>query len=113
MKCARRGIIREPQPYPRIPGGGVCEAEAIPLKRITSKPAGATIAHWKKRRCWSGALATFSGIGTIDRSLFRGLYQSDHRFGPDSPEEIVVELQPVVRDRLMMDEVEEATITAF
>ena len=99
---------------PESPAEVYVKLEAIPLKRITSKPTGATIARIGKREVLGQApLQLLAGSERLIEVYLEGYVGRIIGFGPDSPEEIVVELQPVVRDRLMMDEVEEATITAF
>ena len=99
---------------PESPAEVYVKLEAIPLKRIVSVPAGAMIARIGKRELLGTApLSILAGSERLIEVYMEGYVGRIIGLGPDSPEEIIVELQPVVRDRMILDEVDDATITVF
>ncbi len=99
---------------PESPVEVFVELEPIPLKRVQSQPAGAIISRIGKREVLGRApLDLLADSERLVEVYMEGYVRRVIGFGPDSPADILVELQPVGQDVLVVDELQDSSISVF
>jgi hypothetical protein len=90
------------------------ELEPIPLKKLRTQPPGATVARIGKREVLGTApIDLLAEAERLIEIYLDGYARRVIGIGPDSPDEILVELQPLAKDTLVVDELQRASITVF
>jgi hypothetical protein len=90
------------------------ELDPIPLKQLRTQPPGATVARIGMREVLGTApIALLAEAERLIEVYLEGYARRVIGIGPDSPAEILVELQPLAKDTLVVDELQRASITVF
>lgn len=88
--------------------------EPIPIKRIITNPEGASIARIGKREILGKApLNLLAGSERLVEVYIEGYARRVIGIGPDSPDEIIVELEPLAKDRLILEGIQNATFEIY
>lgn len=99
---------------PESPAEVFVELDPIPLKRVRTKPAGAMVSRIGKREVLGRApLDLLADSERLVEVYMEGYVRRVIGFGPDSPSDILVELQPVGQDVLVVDELQDSSISVF
>ena len=99
---------------PESPPDIAVELEAIPLKTILTEPAGAQISRIGQREVLGTApLQLLAKSERLLEISAEGYARRTIGIGPDSPAQITIKLQPLAKDRLMLEGIQHATITVF
>ncbi len=99
---------------PESPPDVAVELEPIPLKTIITDPAGAKISRIGEDQALG--TAPFKLLADSERLIqisAKGYARRIIGLGPDSPETITITLEPLARDRMVLDGIQNATITLF
>ena len=88
--------------------------EPIPLKHVRTIPPGATISRIGKREVLGSApISLLAEAERLIEVYMEGYARRVIGIGPDSEENILVELEPLEKDTLIVDELQRASITVF
>ena len=99
---------------PESPVEVAVQLEPIPLKHVRTSPPGATISRIGKREVLGTApISLLAEAERLIEVYIEGYARRVIGIGPDSEENILVELEPLEKDTLIVDELQRASITVF
>ena len=99
---------------PESPVEVAVQLEPIPLKYVTTSPPGATMSRIGKREVLGVApIFLLAEAERLIEVYIEGYARRVIGIGPDSEENIIVELEPLEKDTLIVDELQRASITVF
>ena len=88
--------------------------EPIPMKRIITIPEGATVSRIGKEEVIGEApMNILVGSERLIEVYMEGYARRVVGIGPDSPDEITIELDPLAKDRLVIEGIQNATFEIY
>ena len=121
IKEVRAFEIRKPGYYPKTvtvspesPSDIFVKLEPIPIKRIVTSPEGAIVARIGQNEILGMApINILAGSERLIEISLDGYAKRVIGIGPDSPDEITIELQPLAKDRLVLEGIQNATFEIY
>ena len=121
IKEVRAFEVRKSGYYPKTvtlspdsPSEIFVKLEAIPLKRIVTIPDGATVARIGQTEILGIApINILAGSERLIEISYDGYARRVIGIGPDSPDELVIELDLLAKDRLILEGIQDATFEIF
>ena len=121
IKEVRAFEIRKSGYYPKTvtvsaesPSDIFVKLEPIPIKRIVTSPEGAIVARIGQNEVLGIApINILAGSERLIEISLDGYAKRVIGIGPDSPDEITIELQPLAKDRLVLEGIQNATFEIY
>ncbi len=121
IKQVRAFEIRKSGYYPKTvtvspesPSDIFVKLEPIPIKRIVTNPEGALVARIGQNEVLGIApINILAGSERLIEISLDGYAKRVIGIGPDSPDEITIELQPLAKDRLVLEGIQNATFEIY
>ena len=121
IKEVRAFELKKPGYYPKTitlsaesPSEIYVKLEPIPLKRIITLPEGATVARIGQNEIIGKApVKILAGSERLIEISLDGYAKRIIGIGPDSPDEITIELNPLAKDRLVLEGIQNATFEIY
>ena len=99
---------------PESPSDIFVKLEPIPIKRIVTSPEGAIVARIGQNEILGMApINILAGSERLIEISLDGYAKRVIGIGPDSPDEITIELQPLAKDRLVLEGIQNATFEIY
>ena len=99
---------------PESPSDIFVKLEPIPIKRIVTSPEGAIVARIGQNEVLGMApINILAGSERLIEISLDGYAKRVIGIGPDSPDEITIELQPLAKDRLVLEGIQNATFEIY
>ena len=99
---------------PESPSDIFVKLEPIPIKRIVTRPEGAIVARIGQNEVLGMApINILAGSERLIEISLDGYAKRVIGIGPDSPDEITIELQPLAKDRLVLEGIQNATFEIY
>ena len=99
---------------PESPSDIFVKLEPIPIKRIITSPEGAIVARIGQNEVLGMApINILAGSERLIEISLDGYAKRVIGIGPDSPDEITIELQPLAKDRLVLEGIQNATFEIY
>lgn len=99
---------------PESPSDIFVKLESIPIKRIVTKPEGGTVARIGQNEVLGIApINILAGSERLIEISLDGYAKRVIGIGPDSPDEIIIELQLLAKDRLVLEGIQNATFEIY
>ena len=99
---------------PESPSDIFVKLEPIPIKRIVTSPEGAIVARIGQNEVLGMApINILAGSERLIEISLDGYAKRVIGIGPDSPDEITIDLQPLAKDRLVLEGIQNATFEIY
>lgn len=99
---------------PESPSDIFVKLEPIPIKRIVTSPEGAIVARIGQNEVLGMApINILAGSERLIEISLDGYAKRVIGIGPDSPDEITIVLQPLAKDRLVLEGIQNATFEIY